>query len=247
MARTADCVAVRREIADSVKNELRGVPGLRTVVLFGSTARGDATERSDVDLLAIMSPGGDASPVREIGRHARHARVSLVLHDLDSFEQLKNDDWLFVRHLHDEGIVLWEEGTGFRDRSAVAHPGDRAVVAEIRRSACELTRLRELHRYGTDFLFPLADTYAAAKRVAMLANARCGVSVFQREQAFATCAQIYDKTAREIGEISRLAPFYARTRGDREAEGAFSSDGASKELLEAVASLQRVIETVSVG
>jgi hypothetical protein len=174
-------------------------------------------------------------------------KVSLVLHDHDTFDQLKNNDWLFVRHLRDEGVVLWEQSTEFRERSAVAHPGDRAVVAEIRRNTRELVRLREIHRYGSDFLFPLADTYAVAKRVAMLANARLGMSIFQREQALATCGQIYPETGLDIERITRLAPFYARTRGDRSAEGAFSSDGAATELLEALASLERVIETVSVA
>jgi predicted nucleotidyltransferase len=247
MAQAVDYVAERREVADTLTRQLSTAPGVTTVVLYGSTARGDANAHSDVDLLVIIRGGADPDPIRQTCRDAQPAKVSLTLHDTDTFAQLKNDDWLFVRHLHDEGLVLWEQSNEFRKRSAVPHPGDRVVVGEILDARCELDQLRQLERYGSDFLFPLADAYAVSKRVAILANARLGISIFQRERALAMCAENYPKVLPDIERIARLAPFYARTRGDRNADAEFSSDGAAAELLGALASLERVIETVSVA
>ncbi|WBL37194.1 nucleotidyltransferase domain-containing protein [Tepidiforma flava] len=47
-----------RAIADWVVARLGGDPRIRRIILFGSRARGDARERSDVDL-AIEAPGAD--------------------------------------------------------------------------------------------------------------------------------------------------------------------------------------------
>lgn len=50
----------RREIEKLYANKLKGI------VLFGSWARGDATENSDIDLLIILK--GEIVPGREIDR-----------------------------------------------------------------------------------------------------------------------------------------------------------------------------------
>jgi len=59
-------------IEDAVREAARGRPGLRLVVLFGSTARGEAGPSSDVDL-GVLGAGGDgpamaAEVSRAVGR-----------------------------------------------------------------------------------------------------------------------------------------------------------------------------------
>lgn len=247
MLQIADCAAERRDLAEQLTGELRQIAGVTAVGVFGSTARGDANEHSDLDLLVLTRPHADPSPIRLICRDARPMKVSLVLHDPRSFERLRNQDWLFVRHLSDEGIALWDTAHEYADRSLVSHPGDGAVVGEIQGHGQGLARISQLERYGNDFLFPLANVYGLGKRIAMLANARAGVSIFQRDQALRVCEELYPLAAPYLHSIAALAPFYAQTRGDRTASPAFSSDGAGNELRGAVAALERIIETVSVA
>jgi predicted nucleotidyltransferase len=223
------------------------VSGVSAVVLFGSASRGDARHASDIDLLVLTQTGADTAPVRRICSDARPMKVSLVLHNPDSFERLKQEDWLFVKHVADEGTTLWDTAGAFRKCSRVSRPGDHTVVREIQGHSNGLGRLCDLERYGSDFLFPLANVYGLAKRIAMLANSRAGVSIFEREQALRACAELYPAAAPDLQHIAALAPFYAQTRGDRTATPAFSSDDAASELLGSVASLERVIETVSVA
>jgi len=60
---------------DSVKDALETMPGVRLAVLFGSTARGHATRRSDIDIGVSMLPGITVLPSalvaleRAAGRH----------------------------------------------------------------------------------------------------------------------------------------------------------------------------------
>jgi len=121
------------------------------------------------------------------------------------------------------------------------------VVNEIHGHVRSLERLSDLDRYGGDFLFPLANLYGLAKRVAMLANSRVGVSTFQRERALRTCADLYPQAAPDLNRIAALAPFYAQTRGVCTAYPPFSSDGAHSQLLGCTSSLQRVVDRVTVG
>jgi predicted nucleotidyltransferase len=247
MSQGVDCVAEKRDVAQDLAGELRRLDGVEAVILFGSTARGDAYEESDVDLLVLTCLGSDPGRVRRICSEMRAQKVSLVLHTSSSFERLKGQDWLFVRHLRDEGVTLWETGTEFGDRSCVSFPGQSAVIREIQHGRRDVERLSDIERYGDDFLFPLANVYGLTKRIAMLANARAGISVFNRERAICACAQLYPDVAAELGQLRLLAPFYAQTRGVRGANGPFSSDGAGRQLLASTEALERVIDAVSVA
>jgi predicted nucleotidyltransferase len=239
-----DPVAWRVEIASELASALHSVDRDGAVILFGSSARGDATEHSDLDLLVISTHRGGTEAARELSREVRSMRVSLLTHTWSSFARLRHDDWLFVRHLSEEAVALWDPHGEFGRRSEVAYPGDRAVTDQIRQHSQGLTQLSDVERYGGDFLFPLAGVYALAKRIAMLANSRRGVSIFDRERALLACGDLFPAAAEDLSALRRLAPFYALTRGIRSMHTPFSSDDAGPILLEHTAALVRVVETV---
>lgn len=58
MLRRMETAATIDEPVERVVAILRGFPEVRRVILFGSRAIGDATERSDIDL-AVSAPGID--------------------------------------------------------------------------------------------------------------------------------------------------------------------------------------------
>jgi predicted nucleotidyltransferase len=239
-----DPVGQRVEIAGEFASALRTADSDVAVILFGSSARGDATEDSDLDLLVISTHPDANEAARAISKQVRSVKVSLLTHTWRSFGRLGDEDWLFVRHLSKEAIALWDPHREFARYCEVPYPGAQAVADEIRRHSRAMAHLSDIERYGTDFLFPLANTYALAKRVAMLANARRDVHIFDRDRAILACAELYPVAARDLRTLRGLAPFYALTRGVRSMQTPFSSEHAGLALLKHTRALARVVEAV---
>jgi hypothetical protein len=214
------------------------------VVLFGSSARGDATVQSDLDLLVIHTHPETVRAAKALAIATRPIKVSLLTHTWGSFERLRAEDWLFVRHLREEGVTLWDSHREFARRCEVSYPGEQAIIEQIRHHGRGLDELDDIERYGSDFLFPLASVYSLAKRVAMLANSRWDVRIFHRERALVACGELFPAAAADIAALGTLAPFYALTRGIRSTPTPFSSDHAGAELATHTTALRRVVETV---
>jgi predicted nucleotidyltransferase len=86
--------------------------GAKLAVLFGSYARGTATERSDVDLIFIEDT--DKRYLERLDNYYYQlvdrlkTPVEMFVYTPDEFEQLK--DGPFVARALKEGIVLYESG-----------------------------------------------------------------------------------------------------------------------------------------
>jgi uncharacterized protein len=107
----------RRLIAD-LAGRLRTRYGdrLERFVIFGSRARGDASEESDIDLLVLLE-GPPESADREIaaawelageaikGTHT-HAPLSLLVLSTTHFAELKRRERRFALDVEAEGILL---------------------------------------------------------------------------------------------------------------------------------------------
>lgn len=239
----AEC---RRNLAESLTADIRRASDRATaVVLFGSVARGDATGDSDLDLLVVASDRGQIPSIRSICREVRHPKVSLIVHTRTSLEKLWAEDWLFVKHLADEAVGLYDPRDELEAMSRIGFPGHSSVSTEIRTHSERLARIVEHAGEWSDLLFPLASTYSLAKRIAMLANSRKGVSIFQRDRALAATAALYPQTAHDIEVIRVLAPFYAHTRGVRDAALPFSSRDSRPQLLAAAAAVRRVVDAAT--
>jgi len=102
--------ALPREIDEVLKEFVRQVsafPGLLSVILYGSVARGDYDARSDVDLLLIFED--------EISRESAERKVSEAVvrlgHRLEpqcySLEGLKGADKSFLREVFRDSVQLY--------------------------------------------------------------------------------------------------------------------------------------------
>jgi predicted nucleotidyltransferase len=102
--------ALPREINEVLKEfvrEVSALPGLLSVILYGSVARGDYDARSDVDLLLIFED--------EISRESAERKVSEAVvrlgHRLEpqcySLEGLKRADKSFLREVFRDSVQLY--------------------------------------------------------------------------------------------------------------------------------------------
>ena len=91
-------------ILESIVNKLR--PFADRVVLFGSCAKGEDTQESDVDLLVVSR---DKDRIRSLIPETKAKRkIQLLLKTPKEYVQLENKEPVFFKEIQ-QGIVLWQK------------------------------------------------------------------------------------------------------------------------------------------
>lgn len=96
-------VEIAREFAKSIKSE-----NIVQIILFGSVARGDDNEESDIDILIV-------SPIADEIRHDIHQKaidiifetdevISARIMSVDDFNKTKN--YSFLSNVLNDGVVI---------------------------------------------------------------------------------------------------------------------------------------------
>jgi uncharacterized protein len=109
----------RRELIQELARRLARHPAVERVWLFGSRARGDHFERSDIDL-AIEAPGIDRGEWTKLHMDLDEEAATLLLIDFVLVDDLPES---FRRHVQREGRLLYERGDAARGHD---EPGQRA-------------------------------------------------------------------------------------------------------------------------
>jgi Polymerase beta, Nucleotidyltransferase len=219
---------------------LERVPDVEAICLFGSVARGDDGETSDIDLLLLGSealtrqdalagaiPDGVARELLS-PRCCTRAQLELLFENNPSF----------AAHIGIEGVVLGDR-TGFLQRLRSQSVRD-ITTEDIRRAASGLERFDDLTRFGDDFLSCLSELYLIGRLMITLSLLRDGFPIFERRRAFATWRQLHPTRSDQVGLIEQLAPFFLLARRGRPQPLPFSPHGSSQEAARAVAAIRSV-------
>ncbi len=91
---------------DRILNRLKKDPSVRLVLLFGSLARGDARDHSDMDLIVVKETEKRfLDRLDEFYDDAREA-MDVLVYMLQEFEQMRERP--FVKRALKEGMILYE-------------------------------------------------------------------------------------------------------------------------------------------
>jgi predicted nucleotidyltransferase len=108
-------ITVSREQLSSIANAIRNVSNPHVVILFGSQARGNADQNSDIDLLVIGDPPstGRWSRRQEIGRIRRSLPNTRLPIDILFFTPEEVQKWRstknhIISEAFQEGQVIYE-------------------------------------------------------------------------------------------------------------------------------------------
>jgi len=86
----------------------------RQVVLFGSYARGEATEDSDVDLLVVMDQVGPrgkrSAPILKMLAEEYLVPVDVIVRSSDTVQRWKDVPGSFTQQVLTEGVVVYARG-----------------------------------------------------------------------------------------------------------------------------------------
>jgi predicted nucleotidyltransferase len=233
-----------RECARSIAQALASLPAVEAVCLFGSVARGNLHEASDIDLL-VVSSDNELSPAklhRMLPNELRHVKLSLAYYTLDEVRKILATGSPFGVHLLREARILY-------DRDGILHSllrghssgAEISVKKELDARLAQLTVYDDLAIFRGNFLFALSHLYAVAKSIVILALVVAGTPEFDREAAFARFVDRYPEMASEVDTISRLRPFYMLVTHDQPLEQPpFSHHGAEHEVHVAVSAIRRL-------
>jgi uncharacterized protein len=94
------------EMAERIAREFHP----RRIILFGSSAIGNATEDSDIDLLVIMPTGGSGlrKAAEIMNRISPRVPVDLIVRDPEDVRRRLESNDFFLREVVEKGKVLYE-------------------------------------------------------------------------------------------------------------------------------------------
>ena len=100
-------VNVRDDIAQLVAHLVDGY-GAETVILYGSAARGQVTEDSDIDLVVVKKTGADFfDRLREVADICRwHRAVDVLVYTPEEFAEMRRHSGFIRDEVLKKGIVL---------------------------------------------------------------------------------------------------------------------------------------------
>jgi len=133
--------------------------------LYGSSARGDSTECSDVDVLVVGGEPPEGLSYRFCGR-----RLSLSRYSWPEFQHMVSYGSLFAQHIKQEGRPLDQSQGSTTELPALLStlPPYRYVQRDIRAFQASVDDIREECSSPVSLPFELANVAALVRRIGIL-------------------------------------------------------------------------------
>lgn len=231
-----------RDRAEKVTEALiEEFPAISGVWLFGSVARGDEDELSDIDLFVLgTDPHLRPSIIRKrLDLKNRPPKVSIVYHTPKTLERFVENGSRFIVHLQLEGEVLFDSD-GVLSEIQGLPPLRASVKPEVDGQLKRLELLDRPQRFNGNFLFPLTHAFSSGKAIVMAILAENQIYEFNREGAFDVFIEHFPESRSDVEALRRLAPFSALVSKGSDEELPFPYRDCEEELAEAVAAIRRL-------
>jgi len=112
------------ELKESLMRELKD--GIKSIVVYGSVARGEAGEESDIDILVVLEDNSLYKKVSDItykiDLNNRTATSIFWITPKELTKYVKKGS-PFLENVVEEGVVLYDDGTFARVRESIVKKG----------------------------------------------------------------------------------------------------------------------------
>lgn len=116
--------AAVNELRKSLLKELKD--GIKSIVLYGSMARKEAGEESDIDIFVVLKDNSFYRKVSDIAYKVdlkNGTATSLFWATQEELARYVENGSPFIENVVEEGIVLYDDGTFTRIRESIAKKG----------------------------------------------------------------------------------------------------------------------------
>jgi predicted nucleotidyltransferase len=217
------------------------VPGLDGICLYGSVARGEEHEGSDIDLL-VLGKNPQLTPSR-LRKHLpddlRDARVMFAYHTPDTLEAYLHRWSRFGAHVRREGEILFDPDGRLRGvlEEDIPVSSREELAAQLR----HLENYNDLKRFGGHFMLPLAHLYSIGRTVVFALLAERGVLEFDQTRAMLRLAREMPEASDDVRTVARLRPFQERVSRRSRRPLPFSPKDRDDEVAHARDAVRRLI------
>lgn len=216
---------------------------VRTIILFGSLARGDYNTSSDIDLLLITREKLEKRQIKKAVPKSLIPTKNLALsvYSQTQMDSAYKDGILFLVHVLHEGRILYDDGF-FKELSSLPfNPSQRRMWLSLQIFEQRLGVADNLEMFDNHFVKLLSNYYSIAKSIAFILLASDGRYIFNKKKAFEMLSDKYPVYREKIRKLSELEPFYAKTARLRKAEYPFNPIDAEKRVIELQGYLKELI------
>lgn len=214
------------------------------VLLFGSMARGDQEQNSDLDVLVVVEDSKRREDVLSMFRAPAYedSHTPLVL-TVKSLRQEAVEHPSFVAHLLDEGTLLQRRPAWDHLRRSLASCAfDSAALArEVRNRARHLEPLLKSERFENSPVTALSHLYGIARSLVIARLLEQGIHEYSWQRAFDRYAELRPELRSTLDELKRLRPYYEYARA-RSQEGLPDARIGTSEIRDLASSVAHLAE-----
>jgi predicted nucleotidyltransferase len=198
--------------------ELGRLAGVRSVCVIGSSARGDFTDSSDIDLLALVDDGEVAAAARALVGAERSGRpVQLKLLSETRLAKLFELRSTFAVHVLREAVVVVDPHGRFA-ALCQQHSRDEPVCDNRKHLLIRLELYEDLEWCQGMYLYCLADLYSIGRAAAYTILGRGGRFEFSGVRALGSLSRYQPGLASAAESVGALRPFFLLADRDKREE-----------------------------
>lgn len=207
---------------------------VRTIILFGSLARGDYNSLSDIDLLLITRKKLEKRQIKKVIPKTLipEKNLALSVYSQNQIDSAYKEGILFLVHVLKEGKILYDDGFFKELSSSPFYPSPRRMSLSLQIFEQRLEVGDNLEIFDKHFVKLLSNYYSIAKSIAFILLAIDDQYVFNKKKAFEMISAKYPVYREKIRKLNELKPFYTRAHRGRDAEYPFNPVDAEERVIE---------------
>jgi predicted nucleotidyltransferase len=188
---------------------LRRSYSIRTILLIGSQARGDVTPQSDIDIVVVLKSMVSLRKLSEsLPQHPFTTRVSILPFADTMFRFRYKLGSLFIRHVVEEGRLLYDDGFYKRLRENPLPNSRKDSMRELEGIRRRLELYNDPSMFNGLYMDYLIRIYRLATEIMIISSALRGKPIYNKREALGEFIRAHPSLEREARSLARLEPFY---------------------------------------